>query len=290
MRKLLACTALMLCCSKIVLNAQFSISDFLSEQSYTGGDFPVDESLVTYHIESPFDYGDSPFQLRSSEVSSNEENMPNDTPDPGASVPIGDACLFGIIVSTLYILKIFLKKKKRIRQLRDFTFLVFKSKRTVSFLFILTFFPLLSFSGSEYSFSLTATPGAAYLYGDVAGINRISTSFDDLKPEHIRYILGGGIRHKVNKCFSHKAGFAYGHFVADERKNTRLSYRGYAYSTQLCQLWWQPEFTFLNTKNSGMYLFSGIGIAHSSSKLTGSPIRPADKFKRFFFIRVNIFA
>ena len=158
-----------------------------------------------------------------------------------------------------------------------------REKRILSFLFLLFFslqlFAQISFSTREYSVSISATPGAAYLYGDVAGINRVSSTFGDLKFQHIRYMLGGGVRHKVNKIFSHKVGFAYGRFVADEKEDTHLSYRGYAYDVQLYQLWWQPELTLLRTKNSGTYLFSGIGIAHSSSKMTGAPVRPQDRFK-----------
>jgi len=264
-KKNLLATTFMLCGNVVVLNAQSFISDFLSEDSYINGAYPVDESLISYSFENHFDYDELYFQLRSSEGII--ENMNGDTPDPG-TVPIDDIYWFWIAATALYGFKIFHKKKGEI-----------KPKRNVIFLSALVLIPLPLFSGNEYSFSLSANPSTAYLYGDVAGINRVSTSFDDLKLKHIRYMLGGGIRHKVNRHFSHKINFAYGHFVADERKNTRLSYRGYAYNTQLCQLWWQPELTLLNIQNNKAYLFTGIGIAHSSSKLTGSPIRPTDRFK-----------
>jgi hypothetical protein len=276
----------MLCCNLTALNAQHSIPEFLNERSYTGGDFPVDESLVTGQVETLFEHSEPPFQPRSGEASSYEKSMPDDTPDPGASVPIDDACLFWIIVSTVYGIKIFFKKRKETLPLRDFAF---KSKRTALFLSILIFFSFPSFSGNDYSFSFTADLGAAYLYGDVAGINRASTAFDDLKPEHIRYMLGGGIRHKINKRFSHKTGFAYGYFVAGERENTRLNYRGYAYTTQIYQLLWQPEFTFLSIQNGRAYLFSGTGIAHSSSKPTGSAVRSTDKFRSTEIAALTLF-
>jgi len=149
-------------------------------------------------------------------------------------------------------------------------------------LFSLPLFAQPSFSTNKHSslsVNISATSGVAYLYGDVAAIKRASSTFEDLRFQHVRYMLGGGIRHKANVFFSHKIGFAYGHFVADEKEDTHLSYRGYAYDVQLYQLWWQPEFTVLRTKNSRIYLFSGIGIVHSFAEMTGEPVRPQDTFK-----------
>jgi hypothetical protein len=164
-------------------------------------------------------------------------------------------------------------------------FIMFKNikKRILIFLFSLFFslqlFAQMLFSTGEYSLSLTASAGAAYLYGDVAGIERVSSIFTDLKFQDVRYMIGGGVRHTPNKYFSHKLGFAYGYFTANEKEDTRSSNRGYAYKAQLWQLWWQPELTLFRTKNTKTYTYTGIGVVHSSSRMTGAPIRPADTFK-----------
>ncbi len=271
-KKNLLVTAFMLCGCIVVLNAQSFIPDFLNEYSYIGEAYPSDEYLALYSIDNQFNYEETCYQLRSS---GEHQIMGEDTPDPG-TVPIDDVYCFWIAAAMLCCFRLLFRGKKKTLCLCAFMFFTFKSKRIVLFL---SFLPLFSFSNSKYSFSLSVDPNVAYLYGDVAGVNQVSILFDDLKLKHIRYMLGGGIRQKINNRFSHKIGFAYGHFIAGERENTRLSYRGYAYNVRLCQLWWQPELTLLYLRNSGVYLFSGIGISHSSSKLTGSPIRLTDKFK-----------
>ena len=159
------------------------------------------------------------------------------------------------------------------------------TKRILIFLF-LPFFSLQLFAqksglSDEYTgVSLVFSPGVAYLYGDVAGSNGFSSTFD-MQPRHTRYMIGGGVRHRLNTALSHKVAFAYGAFTASEKENTRLEFRGYATETQLLQFWWRPEFTVWRPQegNGGLYIYTGIGFASSSSKMTGAPIRPTDRFK-----------
>lgn len=134
--------------------------------------------------------------------------------------------------------------------------------------------------GGHLSLFIAAAP--AYLYGDVAGIKSKYFAFEDLKFEHVRYMISAGFRHNINHRFGYSANIAFGDFTAYE-EDTRMDYRRYGYRSHLFQVVIQPEVTILRgyIKNTPYwwYGFVGIGVVHSKSKLTYAPIRPNDVFK-----------
>ena len=126
---------------------------------------------------------------------------------------------------------------------------------------------------------LTFGIGPAYLFGDVGGTTwQPLIGIEDLKIEYVNYLLSLEFRHYLLRNFGYRLAVQYTNLSGSD-EGSRLAYRGYIFESTVIQASLQLEYVFLNRENYWLYTFSGGGIAHSSSRLTGAPIRSNDSWK-----------
>jgi hypothetical protein len=128
---------------------------------------------------------------------------------------------------------------------------------------------------------LTVGVGAAHLFGDTGGSHRQPViGIEDLVLEHVNLMYSAGFRfrHYPTTKLGYRLAFQHGNFSGSD-EGSRLHYRQYAFEASVFQLSLQIEYLLLNRSNFWMYAFSGGGVAHSSVRLTGAPIRPMDSWK-----------